>query len=128
MSERLQDFELSRNKKTQADAQTYNTRQRLFNLPLTEYDHLSRTARDFEPYRNLWLTTDDWLKSHKLEAYSSEVAAFDDIGLLDRSVVGVDVQSAAPADAAISGSLEKGNEVSVASVAPVGLILLRYLE
>jgi dynein heavy chain len=35
-------------------------------MPVTEYDVLSKCTRDFEPYRNLWLTSDDWLKAHKV--------------------------------------------------------------
>lgn len=49
----------------QKDASTYNVRQRLFGMPVTEYTELSKTVREFEPYKNLWLTTDDWIKSHK---------------------------------------------------------------
>ncbi|EDQ91509.1 uncharacterized protein MONBRDRAFT_15298, partial [Monosiga brevicollis MX1] len=53
-------------KDAQAQAQVYNNRERLSNLQVTNYDHLNRCAKEFEPFKNLWLTTDEWLKSHKI--------------------------------------------------------------
>jgi dynein heavy chain len=29
---------------------------------LPQYDKLSKLIKDFEPFRNLWLTTSDWLR------------------------------------------------------------------
>ncbi|XP_078663939.1 dynein axonemal heavy chain 1-like [Branchiostoma floridae x Branchiostoma belcheri] len=52
-------------KESQELAQTYNNRERLFEMPVTDYQKLSKMVRDFEPYRNLWLTTSDWLKWHE---------------------------------------------------------------
>eukprot|EP00040_Diaphanoeca_grandis_P037866 m.251032 g.251032 ORF g.251032 m.251032 type:complete len:4203 (+) comp33890_c0_seq2:91-12699(+) len=48
------------------NATTYNVRQRLFGMPVTEYDMLSKTIKDFEPFKSMWITADDWIKSHKI--------------------------------------------------------------
>ena len=53
-------------KESQADAVIYNNRQRLFGMPVTEYDKLNRAVRDFEPYKLMWLTMDDWQKAYKV--------------------------------------------------------------
>lgn len=29
---------------------------------LLQYDKLNRVVKDFEPYRNLWVTASDWMK------------------------------------------------------------------
>ncbi|KAI9175897.1 hypothetical protein H9P43_006261 [Blastocladiella emersonii ATCC 22665] len=49
-------------KEAQALAQVYNSRERLFNLPVTNYDELATMAKDFEPYRTLWTNAADWIK------------------------------------------------------------------
>lgn len=33
-----------------------NERQRLFQMPIVSYEHLTKLIRDFEPYKNLWCT------------------------------------------------------------------------
>ena len=53
-------------KESQDMAAKYNNRERLCNLPVTDYEHLHRCVKDFEPFKNLWLTTDEWQKSHKV--------------------------------------------------------------
>jgi dynein heavy chain len=53
-------------KESQQQAQTYNNRERLCGLPVTDYEHLNRCVKDFEPFKSLWLTTDDWTKAHKV--------------------------------------------------------------
>jgi dynein heavy chain len=53
-------------KDAQHQAQTYNNRERLCGREVTNYDHLNRTLKEFEPFKNLWLTSDEWLKSHKV--------------------------------------------------------------
>lgn len=53
-------------KESQSQAQVYSNRERLCGLAVTDYDHLNRCVKDFEPFKNLWLTTDDWLKAHKV--------------------------------------------------------------
>ncbi|XP_070580015.1 dynein axonemal heavy chain 1-like isoform X2 [Ptychodera flava] len=52
-------------KECQNLASMYNNRERLFELPITNYDKLARLMKDFEPFKNLWLTTSDWLKWHE---------------------------------------------------------------
>ncbi|PVD29059.1 hypothetical protein C0Q70_11656 [Pomacea canaliculata] len=61
--------EMRRVNKQLRDAQglavTYNNRERLFGMPVTNYDRLAKLAKDFEPYRNLWITVDQWKQSHQ---------------------------------------------------------------
>uniref|UniRef100_UPI00398EE5C8 dynein axonemal heavy chain 1 isoform X2 n=1 Tax=Pristiophorus japonicus TaxID=55135 RepID=UPI00398EE5C8 len=45
-------------------AQLYNSRERLFELPVTNYDMLYKMVKAFHPYRDLWTTTSDWLRWH----------------------------------------------------------------
>ncbi|XP_076467072.1 dynein axonemal heavy chain 1-like isoform X2 [Babylonia areolata] len=49
-------------KEAQGLAVTYNNRERLFGMPVTNYDKLAKLVKDFEPYRNLWVTVSDWLR------------------------------------------------------------------
>ncbi|XP_025097584.1 dynein heavy chain 1, axonemal-like [Pomacea canaliculata] len=49
-------------KECQQLATLYNSRERLFDLPITNYDKVGKLAKDFEPYRNLWITVSDWLR------------------------------------------------------------------
>ncbi|CAF4290444.1 unnamed protein product, partial [Rotaria sp. Silwood2] len=51
-------------KECQEAAQTYNNRERLLGLPVTNYEKLAKLVKDFEPYRVLWSTASDWLRSH----------------------------------------------------------------
>ena len=48
------------------DADTYRARQALFKMDVTEYDVLKKTAKEFEPFKMLWITADEWAKSHKV--------------------------------------------------------------
>ncbi|GCB64000.1 hypothetical protein scyTo_0013272, partial [Scyliorhinus torazame] len=43
-------------------AQLYNSRERLFELPVTNYERLYKMVKEFHPYRDLWTTTSDWLR------------------------------------------------------------------
>ncbi|XP_066927305.1 dynein axonemal heavy chain 1-like isoform X2 [Clytia hemisphaerica] len=52
-------------KECQAQAQLFNSRERLFNMPVTSYDKLSKLIKDFEPFKNLWITASDWLRNHE---------------------------------------------------------------
>ncbi|XP_046731532.1 dynein axonemal heavy chain 1 [Silurus meridionalis] len=52
-------------KECQSMAQVYNNRERLFGLPLTNYDRLQKLSRDFQPFRDLWTTTSDWQRWHE---------------------------------------------------------------
>lgn len=49
-------------KECQTMAQTYNNRERLFGMTVTNYDHVQKLVKDFQPYRDLWTTTSDWLR------------------------------------------------------------------
>ncbi|XP_030840434.1 dynein heavy chain 1, axonemal isoform X1 [Strongylocentrotus purpuratus] len=52
-------------KECQQLAAMYNNRERLFEMPVTNYDKLNRLVRDFDPFKNLWITISDWLKWHE---------------------------------------------------------------
>ena len=41
----------------------FNSREKLFGIEPTAYDQVGQFLRDFEPYKNLWATTGEWLKS-----------------------------------------------------------------
>ncbi|XP_059505480.1 dynein axonemal heavy chain 1 [Stegostoma tigrinum] len=43
-------------------AQLYNSRERLFEMPVTSYERLYKMVKEFHPYRDLWTTTSDWLR------------------------------------------------------------------
>jgi dynein heavy chain len=49
-------------KECQTLAQLYNQRERLFGLPVTQYEKIGRLLKDFESYKNLWLTAADWMR------------------------------------------------------------------
>nr|KAJ3421411.1 Dynein heavy chain 1, axonemal [Polyrhizophydium stewartii] len=49
-------------KDAQALTTLFNSRERLFNLEPTKYEEVSQLARDFEPYKSLWLTCSDWMR------------------------------------------------------------------
>ncbi|XP_071943674.1 dynein axonemal heavy chain 1-like isoform X2 [Antedon mediterranea] len=49
-------------KECQGLSTMYNNRERLFEMPQTNYDKLSKLIKDFEPFKNLWMTGSDWLK------------------------------------------------------------------
>ncbi|KAJ3395883.1 Dynein heavy chain 1, axonemal [Lobulomyces angularis] len=49
-------------KECQNLATLFNSRERLFNLEVTHYDEVMQQAKEFEPYKSLWITTNDWLK------------------------------------------------------------------
>jgi len=51
-------------KECQQLSQLYNSRERLFGIPVTNYEKLVKLTKDFEPFKNLWITTSDWLKWH----------------------------------------------------------------
>ncbi|KAG8436117.1 hypothetical protein GDO86_007286 [Hymenochirus boettgeri] len=49
-------------KESQQMAQLYNNRERLFGLPVTNYDKLVKMVKDFQPFRDLWTTASDWIR------------------------------------------------------------------
>ncbi|XP_067102135.1 dynein axonemal heavy chain 1 [Osmerus mordax] len=71
-------------KESQTMAQTYNNRERLFGLPVTNYERLQKLSRDFQPFRDLWTTTSDWLRWH--ESWLNDPLSTIDPELLERNV------------------------------------------
>ncbi|XP_038627172.1 dynein heavy chain 1, axonemal [Tachyglossus aculeatus] len=49
-------------KESQQQAILYNNRERLFGMPITNYDKLTKMAKQFQNYWALWTTTSDWLR------------------------------------------------------------------
>ncbi|XP_033121083.1 dynein heavy chain 1, axonemal-like, partial [Anneissia japonica] len=49
-------------KECQGLSTMYNNRERLFEMPPTNYDKLAKLIKDFEPFKNLWMTASDWQK------------------------------------------------------------------
>ncbi|XP_014851660.1 PREDICTED: dynein heavy chain 1, axonemal [Poecilia mexicana] len=47
-------------KQCQSLSETYNTRERLLGLPISNFDHLNKLINDFRPFEKLWTTTSDW--------------------------------------------------------------------
>ncbi len=37
----------------------------LLKYTIIQYDKLSKLVKDFEPFKNLWITTSDWMKWHE---------------------------------------------------------------
>ncbi|XP_054262356.1 dynein axonemal heavy chain 1-like [Macrosteles quadrilineatus] len=53
-------------KETQEFGQLLNSRQKLFGMPVTPFDQIRKLSNEFEPYKNLWTTASDWLKSYQI--------------------------------------------------------------
>ncbi|KAL7746739.1 hypothetical protein RI367_007902 [Sorochytrium milnesiophthora] len=49
-------------KDCQTTSQLFNSRERLFGMPVTNYDDVANLLKDFEPYKQLWTTASDWIK------------------------------------------------------------------
>ncbi|XP_077969677.1 dynein axonemal heavy chain 1-like isoform X2 [Styela clava] len=71
-------------KECQGLAQVYNQRERLFNMPVTNYDKLGKLMKDFQPFRDLWTTTSDWLRWH--ESWMNDPLTSIDPEQLERNV------------------------------------------
>uniref|UniRef100_UPI0037E91524 dynein axonemal heavy chain 1 n=1 Tax=Semicossyphus pulcher TaxID=241346 RepID=UPI0037E91524 len=71
-------------KECQTLAQTYNSRERLFGIPFTNYDRLQKLVKDFQPYKDLWTTTSDWLHWH--ESWLNDPLSSIDPEQLERNV------------------------------------------
>ncbi|KAI8896128.1 dynein heavy chain and region D6 of dynein motor-domain-containing protein [Globomyces pollinis-pini] len=58
--------EVNRISNEMKEAQTMNnlinSRERLFGLEPTKYEEINQLPREFEAYKNLWLTANDWMK------------------------------------------------------------------
>ncbi|XP_045539469.1 dynein axonemal heavy chain 1 [Papilio machaon] len=53
-------------KESQDWGRVLNQRQKLFGQPVTPFADLNRLVKEFEPYRNLWVTASDFLKSREV--------------------------------------------------------------
>ncbi|CAB3221174.1 unnamed protein product [Arctia plantaginis] len=53
-------------KESQDWGRVLNTRQKLFGQPIVPFADLNRLVKEFEPYRNLWVTASDFLKSREV--------------------------------------------------------------
>ncbi|XP_051269985.1 dynein axonemal heavy chain 1 isoform X2 [Dicentrarchus labrax] len=71
-------------KECQSLAQTYNTRERLLGVPVTNYDRLQKLVKDFQPFKDLWTTTSDWLRWH--ESWLNDTLSSIDPEQLERNV------------------------------------------
>jgi len=49
-------------KECQANVLLFNSRENLLGLEVTNYEEVLTLASDFEPYKNLWITINEWLK------------------------------------------------------------------
>ncbi|XP_078019489.1 dynein axonemal heavy chain 1 [Epinephelus lanceolatus] len=65
-------------------AQTFNSRERLFGIPVTNYDRLQKLVKDFQPYKDLWTTSSDWLRWH--ESWLNDPLSSIDPEQLERNV------------------------------------------
>ncbi|XP_010777133.1 dynein heavy chain 1, axonemal-like [Notothenia coriiceps] len=74
-------------KECQTMAQTYNTRERLFGIPVTNYDRLQKLVKDFQPFTDLWTTTSDWMRWH--ESWLNDPLSSIDSEQLERNVTDV---------------------------------------
>ncbi|XP_026203417.1 dynein heavy chain 1, axonemal [Anabas testudineus] len=71
-------------KECQTMAQTYNNRERLFGIPVTNYDRLQKLVKDFQPFKDLWTATSDWLRWH--ESWLNDPLSSIDAEQLERNV------------------------------------------
>ncbi|XP_023368810.1 dynein heavy chain 1, axonemal [Otolemur garnettii] len=81
--------EVRRVKKQLKDCQQlatlYNNRERIFGLPTTNYDKLSRMVKDFQPYLDLWTTASDWLRWS--ESWMNDPLSAIDAEQLEKNVI-----------------------------------------
>uniref|UniRef100_G1R661 Dynein axonemal heavy chain 1 n=1 Tax=Nomascus leucogenys TaxID=61853 RepID=G1R661_NOMLE len=66
-------------------AMLYNNRERIFSLPITNYDKLSRMVKEFQPYLDLWTTASDWLRWS--ESWMNDPLSAIDAEQLEKNVV-----------------------------------------
>ncbi|XP_023393798.1 dynein heavy chain 1, axonemal [Pteropus vampyrus] len=81
--------EVRRVKKQLKDCQQlailYNNRERIFNLPITNYEKLSRMVKEFQPYLDLWTTASDWLRWS--ESWMNDPLSAIDAEQLEKNVI-----------------------------------------
>ncbi|XP_022353638.1 dynein heavy chain 1, axonemal [Enhydra lutris kenyoni] len=66
-------------------AMLYNNRERIFGLPVTNYDKLSRMVKEFQPYLDLWTTASDWLRWS--ESWMNDPLSAIDAEQLEKNVI-----------------------------------------
>uniref|UniRef100_A0A3Q3STI9 Dynein, axonemal, heavy chain 1 n=1 Tax=Mastacembelus armatus TaxID=205130 RepID=A0A3Q3STI9_9TELE len=71
-------------KECQTRAQLYNNRERLLGIPVTNYDRLQKLLKDFQPFKDLWTSTSDWLCWH--ESWLNDPLSTIDPEQLERNV------------------------------------------
>ncbi|VDM31966.1 unnamed protein product [Hydatigera taeniaeformis] len=47
----------------QQSALLYNSRERLFDMPITNFERIGTLLKDFEPFRVMWIAVSDWLRT-----------------------------------------------------------------
>nr|XP_054101684.1 dynein axonemal heavy chain 1 isoform X2 [Callithrix jacchus] len=72
-------------KDCQQQAVLYNNRERIFGLPITNYDKLSRMVKEFQPYLDLWTTASDWLRWS--ESWMNDPLSAIDAEQLEKNVI-----------------------------------------
>ncbi|XP_036594745.1 dynein heavy chain 1, axonemal [Trichosurus vulpecula] len=72
-------------KECQQLAMLYNNRERIFGMPITNYDKLYKMIKDFQPYCDLWTTASDWLRSS--ESWMNDPLTSIDAEQLEKSVI-----------------------------------------
>lgn len=77
------------------EARKFNSREGLFEMETTNYDQLANMEKEFLPYSNLWVTSDQWFKNRErwlsgdwesLDAVAAEKFVEDSIQLLNKSI------------------------------------------
>lgn len=53
-------------KEAQEQGQLLNQRQKLFELPVVPFEAIIKLIKEFEPYKNLWITASDWLRAYDM--------------------------------------------------------------
>lgn len=53
-------------KDAQEQGQLLNQRQKLFGTPVVPFDSLLKLVKEFEPYKTLWITASDWLRTYEI--------------------------------------------------------------
>lgn len=53
-------------------------------LLFSQYDKLNKLLKDFEPYRNLWITSSDWLRWY--DSWMNDAISFIDAENIEKNV------------------------------------------
>ncbi|XP_029991393.1 dynein heavy chain 1, axonemal [Sphaeramia orbicularis] len=68
----------------QTMAQMYNNRERLFGVPVTNYDRVQKLIKEFQPFMDLWTTTSNWINWH--QSWLNSPLSYIDPEQLERNV------------------------------------------